>query len=311
MKFANTRMHTIRGRPLRHPWAWLCAVLMMAVLNGCGRSGPPKPLGTVLPVPTGLVAWQRDGLALVAWRLPEEEARNVEQEEGDSEQADKAGEQDKIRLPFGALQGHRLLIEQLPLNCPSCPPDDSRELALPLHSKSGEESESGEESGSVVLGPRVIYTFPLPAQAVTWRVWVAARYEDGLGRFSNPVYFDSPVAVPEHRLNWTAVDGSGAIDERLIRLYWQPRRERIVRTLTRDGAMVEQDLNFRVNLFRRMGDAPWPLRPLNIQPLKTNQLTLSVPVDEVVRFQMRLVDRFGNEGPASPAMVIRPETVKQ
>lgn len=305
MKSANTRMHTIRGRPLRQPWAWLCAVLMMAVLNGCGRSGPPKPLGAVLPVPSGLVAWQRDGLALVAWRLPEAEARNVEQKEGGSKPAGEAGGQDKIRLPFGALQGHTLRIERLPLNCPSCPPDDSRELALPLHSM------SREESGSVVLGPRVIYTFPLPAQAVTWRIWVAAQYEDGRGRFSNPVYFDSPVTMPEHRLNWTAVDGSGAIDERLIRLYWQPRRERIVRTLTRDGAMVEQDLNFRVNLFRRMGDAPWPLRPLNIQPLKTNQLTLNVPVDEVVRFQMRLVDRFGNEGPASSVVVIQPEAVKR
>ena len=337
MKSANIFIETTALRRCALPhWAWLCAAMTVSVLIACGRSGPPVPLDRVLPVPSGLVAWQRDGRALVTWRLPATEKRKVEQESGESEQAgdnkesgdksgdlgkagkkpqagqksgasgkgEEVGEIEEEEPPYGELEGYSVWIEQLPLNCPSCPPDDSRELALPLHSTSSEHS-------SVVVGGLVHYSFPLPTRPATWRIQVAAQYEAGQGKYSGPVYFDSPVALPAHKLNWTPAKGEAALGKRLIRLYWQPRRERIVRTLTRDGFMVSRDVNFRVNLFRRIGDVPWPLRPLNIQPLETSQLALSISADKAVEFQMRLVDRFGNEGKASPTVVIQPEVVQQ
>ena len=257
--------------------ARICALLLLAVvwgavLGACGRRTPPKPVGSILPVPAGLVAWQRESQAQVAWRVPGKgEARAHE-----------------------GLEGFVLRIERLPLNCPACAPDESRRLALPLHVES-----------MVMEGGRAIYRFPLAPQPATWRFRVAARFGAGLGRESPPSLMDAPASVPVHQLYWEPSRG-GDSELRAIRLYWKPRRESVVRTLTREGAMVEQDRLFRVNLFRRMEGAPWPLSPLNIQPLKTGGLTVQIPKDARVEFRMRLVDRFGNEGPASPIVAIGP-----
>lgn len=250
-------------------------LLIFLALGACGRRTLPVPVGSLLPVPGGLAAWQRESQALVSWRVPG---------------VDSTGSQ-------GGLEAFVLSIDRLPLNCRSCPADESRELALPLH----EETESGSES-LALEGGRAIYRFPLPAPAATWRIRVAARLGNGQGPFSAPVFLQTPASVPAHRLRWApAQDSSGA---RGIKLYWLPRRERVVRVLTRQGAMVAQDRFFRANLYRREGKASWPLRPFNIQPLRTGQLIVRAPGGRTVEFQMRLVDQFGNEGPASPTISI-------
>ncbi len=244
-------------------------LLISLALGACGRRTVPVPVGALLPVPGGLAAWQRESQALVSWRVLGEGVTGSQ----------------------GGLEAFVLAIDRLPLNCRSCPADESRELALPLHVDS-----------LVVEGGRAIYRFPLPAPAATWRIRIAARLGEGQGPFSAPVFLQTPASVPEHQLRWApAQDNSGA---RGIRLYWHPRREKVVRILTKQGAMVAQDRYFRANLYRREGKAPWPLRPLNIQPLRTGQLIVQAPGDKSVEYQMRLVDGFGNEGPASPTIAI-------
>lgn len=254
----------------------LALLLILLALGACGRSSAPVPVGSLLPVPEGLVAWQRESRALVAWRVPEERATGLQ----------------------GGLEAFVLLIDRLPLNCHSCPPDESRELALPLHVES-----------LVVEGDRAIYRFPLPAPAATWRFRIAVRLGVGQGLFSAPVFLDTPARVPVHQLRWAPAQGiSGG---RGIRLYWLPRRERVVQILTENKAMVAQDKFFRANLYRREGRAPWPLRPLNIRPLETGQLIVQAPADKAVEYQLRLVDRFGNEGPASPTIAIGGGTARR
>lgn len=278
-------------------WACICALLLaMAAVNACGRRTPPMPVDTILPVPSGLVAWQREDELIVAWRINPGEIASQPAKRPDGEgNAAGSGKFEAPGQTHGGLEGFVLRIDRFPLNCISCPPEESRKLALPLHAGSMEFKKG-----------RARYRFPLRSQAATWRFQVAARYGDGLGRASAAVLMDTPASVPAHRLQWEPSRREASSLGRAIRLFWSPRRERVLRTLTKDGVMVKQDRFFRANIFRRVGSAPWPLRPLNIQPLKTGQLTLRVPTNIPTEFQMRLVDQFGNEGPASPSVLIAP-----
>ena len=265
-------------------WALLALLLPVLAAGACGKRTAPLPIAGTLPVPAGLKAWQREARVMVAWRVaPREQA---ERHDG--------------------LEGFELLVERLPLNCPACPPDERRELALPLHERKPEHRNSGN-GAHMLEGGWAYFDFTPPPQPVTWRFRVAARFGAGTGRHSATVFLETPARVPAHRLMWEQAGGGKPVEGfRAVRLYWRPRRERIVRTITSERVMVKQDRFYRVNLYRRASGGAWPLRPLNVHPVETGQLVLRVADAEAVAFHLRLVDQFGNEGPPSPPVSIAP-----
>ena len=265
-------------------WALLVVLLPVLAAGACGKRTAPLPIAGTLPVPAGLKAWQREARVMVAWRIVV-----GEQAEG-----------------HGGLEGFELLVERLPLNCPACPPDERRELALPLHERKPAHGIGGD-SAYMLQGGWAYFDFTPPPQPVTWRFRVAARFGAGTGRHSATVFLETPARVPAHRLRWEQAGGGKAAEGfRAVRLYWRARRERIVRTITNERVMVQQDRFYRVNLYRRAAGGVWPQRPLNVHPVEAGQLVVRVADAEAVAFQLRLVDQFGNEGPASPPVSIAP-----
>ena len=268
--FRRKLLPAARGRLLLAGLA--CVLLAVAAGAGCGRKTAPRPMFEVLPTPGGLRAWQREGRALVAWPVP-------------------AG---NTAAAHGGVEGFELLIERLPRDCPSCPPEQAREVELPLASPELR-----------VEGRRAHYGFDLPAGPALWRFRVAVRFDAGTTRPSPMVTLETPATVPAHGLSWGRVPGRGKMPQ-AVRLYWRLRRERVVRVITGQGAMVEEERFYRANLYRRKPGQPWPLRPINVQPLETGQQILPRPRDGPAEFTLRLVDQFGNEGPAAPPVLIPP-----
>ncbi|MCZ6646830.1 MAG: hypothetical protein O7B79_11385 [SAR324 cluster bacterium] len=264
------------------PWAVWLGVLCGVVAAGgaCGRQTPPRPVSEVLPRPEGLVAWQREGRVLVAWPMPSAQTAQ--------------------RL--GGVEGFVLLIERLPRDCPSCTPQEEREVDLP--------AGKGASPPLRVEEGRAYYQFPLPAGTALWRLRVVTEYGAGGTMPSRAVSLETPAEVPAQALAWENVSG-GKEAPPSLRLFWRPRREGIFRVITKQGAQLEQARYFRANLYRRRPGQPWPSRPLNVQPLETGQQILPLPREGALEFTLRLVDRFGNEGAASPPVLIAPASGKQ
>lgn len=248
----------------------------MLLAAGCGRKLPPQPILQITP---GAVrAWQREGSAIVAWPLPSPaEAAHL-----------------------GGLEGFQLRIARVPARCLACPPSETRELELEM----GAGGWRVEERWG-------FHSFPLPERPSLWRFSVATVYGHGATTHSPIVVLEAPARIPAHALDWEWVEqNEKAPAVRRVRLFWEARRERIVRIIKKEGGMVESERFFRVNLYRRRPRRRWPMRALNARPLEVRQVVLALPPAEgrsrqVWQFTLRLVDQFGNEGPAASAVTLR------
>lgn len=264
------------------PWSArgvLLLALLLAGVAGCGRQGPPQPELSAPPVQVR--AWQRDGEALVSWRLPDK----------------------KQQERHGGLEGFRLLIERLPPRCFHCPPEDERLVRLRV------------DVPPLQVESRVaFYHFSLPVTPSLWRFRVATVYDDGTTPPSVGVLLEAPAEVPMPVLLWEWAEPPRAPGEaRRLRLHWEAHRERMVRVIGKEQTMVEQERLFRANLYRRREEEPWSLRPFNARPLEARQVVLALaqrepPAEEEEvpdwEFTLRLVDQFGNEGPPAPTVAI-------
>jgi hypothetical protein len=248
--------------------------LLAAGPAACGRKMPPQPI--LRAPPAAIRAWQREGEALVAWSMP---GKGIEQRNG-------------------GLEGFELLIERLPARCPACPPLAARVASLAVGSAEWQ-----------VEGPLGFYRFPLPREPSLWRFRMATVYARGTTANSEVALLEAPADVPVHALAWEWADAEGSAAKRnRVRLFWKARRERIVRILSEQGTMIERERFFRANLYRRGGGRPWPLAPLNARPFQARHAVLALEPGEgrapVWQFTIRLVDEFGNEGPAAPPVTI-------
>ncbi len=270
------------------------AVLLLTATAACGRKLPPQPnLGVAPQEPR---AWQREGTAIVTWPLAAPETERV----------------------LGGVKSYLLRIEQVPARCLACAPFRTEELEL--------EPGVGPWRAE---GGWAYYTFSLPEQPSLWRFRVATVHERGTTPLSGVALLEAPVEVPAHQLGWEWVPQQEEAEQekvkqeeveqeeakkrrpaRRVRLFWKPRRERIVRTVDRAGGMVEKERFFRANLYRRRPGRPWPMKPLNATPLQARQAIVPLPPERrrdrrVWEFTLRLVDQFGNEGALAPPVRVR------
>jgi len=116
---------------------------------------------------------------------------------------------------------------------------------------------------------------------------------------------------PELRWEWSARPGGSSSEEiPEARLAWDTRQERIVRVMEPGVPPREQVLLFRANLYRRQPDRPWPLRPLNPEPLEATAWTEKPARAQIeaaggaLEYALRLVERSGGEGPLSEPVTI-------
>ncbi len=260
------------------------SLLLIAVLwASCGLRTAPQPVSRKLPTTLGLAVRQQERHAVVAWRMP-------------------AGE---LAEKFGGLNGFALIIARVPADCRACPPESVGRVAL--------------EMDSVALrveAGRAYYRFPLPPGPTAWRIRVATQFGMGRTVFSRAALLEVISEVPRHGLAWKflyarkGAASSGSREPSGVVLYWLPRRERMVRVITKSGVMVEREKQYRANLYRRSPDQPWPLTPLNPAPLQVRQWKMGGRYvtgrarRESLEFALRLVDQFGNEGPKSPPVTL-------
>ncbi len=267
-------------RPPAAPGGWLPAalgaVLLAAAVAGCGRKTAPRPV--LLAAAPLVKVWQRDRQAVVAWAMPSGAAL----------------------LKFDGLAGYVLAWKRFPPLCFAC--DAVEEVELRLVAGHGIfRTEAGW----------AYYRMPLPEQPADWHFRVATRYGSGATPFSPVALLLGRVDIPAHTLAWKLAPlarnaaGKGAIFRR-VQLHWPLRRERIVHTVSKQGSPVEHEEFFRANLYRRIAGRPWPFWPMNQEPVEGPQRIVSLPTGTRgnpaprIEFFLRLVDQFGNEGPATP-----------
>lgn len=241
-------------------------------LSACGLKTPPQPLSEVLPAPTGVHAWQRDGGVIVRWGPPTP----------------------KQREKYGGVRGYELWIQARPLLCPDCAPATPRRVRVvatdpALHGEAG----------------ALFYGWQLGPQVGELTVRVSTRFGIGQGPASKPVRVVRAGAIPTPVLHWRWEGGTAASGPRLVQFYWPAVQERIVQFIGTDAVPREHALNYRANLYRRVPPADWPTLPLNPTPVTASHLTVpplqsgSSHGAKTEAYQLRFVDQFGNEGPPS------------
>jgi hypothetical protein len=259
----------------------MAAVLLAAALTGagCGLRTNPQPLSNRIPPPQDVRIWTRDTQVTVGWKnLPE---RLINRWEG--------------------LEHYRITLSRMPLGCIECRVLERRELSLPPDDK------------NVIRGQdRTIYQFTPSGPPSTWMAQVRVEYGKGTSPDSPPVTVDAVGNIPVETLRWERVtpDTLGTDGRPGIRLYWNVRRERIVRIVTPAGGQTSRDLMYRVNLYVRVPPNPWPPLPVNPMPVDgqfwigPEPVALADPMAQSVEYAMRLVDQSGNEGPVSEPVSI-------
>jgi hypothetical protein len=263
------------------PWAMppaLAAVMGLALaLGACGLKTPPRPLTSVLPAPAEVHAWQREAQVIVAWRLPE------------------PGLQER----YHGLRGFELWVQSRPLLCVECPPSEPKRLSLPL------SAPGLQRQGSLVF-----YPLPLAPDVGALGVQVLTRFGLGLGPPSEAARVERVGTIPLPALAWQWEGGSEGAGARSVLFYWRPARERIVQMIGTDAQPHERVQYYRANLYRRVPPAPWPPLALNDAPLETNHWVVPPlqaefpPGATAEAYTLRFVDQFGNEGPASPEVLV-------
>ena len=244
---------------------------------GCGLKAPPRPLSEVLPPTAGLRAWQREASVMVSWQLPD------------------AGRQQR----YGGLRGFVLTVQSQPLLCLECPAGSPQEVQIPADAPALQRQ-----------GASLFYALPLAADAGRIAVSLRTRFGLGLGPQAGPVVVERAGAIPLPDLAWRwsgSGEGSGA---RSVQFYWETRQERLVQVIGEDGQPRERAQSYRANLYRRVLPGLWPPEPLNGQPLQAASwivppLQAEFPPNATAEaYVLRYVDQFGNEGPASPEVLI-------
>lgn len=251
---------------------WLLALALCAALSACGLKTPPKPLSEVVPPTADVGAWQRERDIIVSWLPP-----SPNQEE-----------------KYGGLRGYELWFQPRPLLCLDCPPESPTRVRL-KHDDPSLHLESG----------KVFYQRPLGPDVGQVNVRVSTWYGVGLGPGSEAVQVERAGAIPAPVLQWRWVIGPKGMPQRSVLFYWQAVQERIVQIIGRDAVPHEEVQDYRANLYRRVPPAPWPILPVNSEPITVAHwivppLGAPSPSSKAVEaFQLRLVDQFGNEGPPS------------
>jgi hypothetical protein len=270
-------------------------------LSACGVQTPPRPASSLLPPMENVQARRQPEGALLSWPAPDVE----------------------LAQRYGGVTGFRLLVEDLPLLCGACPPTERRTVAL----RAGSEALEAQ-------GGRIFHRMALSDDDALVRIRVVTEYGIGLGRPSRPVTLEALAKVPVEPLHWERVRyppgaepagtapaatpgtsppagaAASAGGTQAVRLYWEPRRERVISVIQSDGQATERDEYYRGNLYRRVPPAPWPLAPLNVKPLAVPQLILPLfrsgqaGRGATAEFTLRLVDHFGNEGPPAPPITV-------
>jgi hypothetical protein len=271
------------GRRRPPPWsaaAWaLGAALLLA--PACGLKTPPRPLSEVLPPPTGVRAWQRESALVVSWLLPDSKAQEK----------------------FGGVRGFELELSERPRLCPQCPASAPRELAL-----------SNDSTALQRQGTRLLHALPLAETAGRVSVRVRTRFGLGLGPYAAPAVVERAGPIPAPTLSWRwsggGQGGAPVGGARSVQFFWEPPQESIAPLPGQEGPLRARPQTYRANLYRRVPPAPWPPLPLNPAPLE--EATWTVPPLQAEfppeatgeAYLLRYVDRFGNEGAASPEVLI-------
>ncbi|MEE8435470.1 MAG: hypothetical protein V3S64_11840, partial [bacterium] len=223
---------------------------------------------------------------------------------------------------FGGVRGYRFLLQRHPVFCGVCPPDSTRTVTV----RTG--TLQAGESGLRREGRRIIYRLSGEIGAggsssggpALLRVRMVTLYGSGENRPTRPALLEppAPMAAPRLMWRWTGAKQAqpGPPGRREAQLYWTAKREGVLRVIGAGGRPREREIFLRANLYRRDAPAPWPLTPLNRQPLDTGRWSVTQSGEAAalrapqggVEYVLRWIDRFGNEGPPSaPVRIGRPE----
>ena len=254
----------------------LLVVLLLSLLgSACGVKSPPRPLADRVPAPRGLKLNQQGDQLLISWNAP---STAPETEEDTS-------------LNNEAPAGYQLLITRLQLICPRCAPVSRQRVTL-----------NSTEARRASHGSRIWYAHPLPKKQALWSVRLAARYLEGQTFYSDPQLLDTPISLPTPALNGFRQPQAGR-----YQIHWPAYAAGVLYPLTPEGPQPRRQLWYRMNIYQRLRDEPWPLRPAN--PLPLTETTWEVALlpslnPEAIEVQGRLVDRHGNESHASVPLLI-------
>lgn len=151
---------------------FLAAILLISLLAGCGKKGPPLPLESNVPAAVSdLRAWPRDGAVFLGWTVP---TQNVE------------GSKLESLLGFRVFR----LDRSLDSSCPECPANFRSVAEIDIDYPQGARIERGKVLWQdTAVKPRTEYTyFVLPY-----------NFYKSPGPESNrvKVFWDEPPSAPE------------------------------------------------------------------------------------------------------------------
>lgn len=265
----------------RFPPGLLVALLVLPAFTGCGLKTAPRPLSEVMKPTADVEARQRGDEVLVSWLAP------------DGGQVER----------FDRLEGFDLWVQARPMLCLECPPQSPARVEL-----------EGDDPALVQQGARYYYALRLPPDAGRLSVDVRTRFGVGTTPAGIPAIVERAADIPAPELRWRWVGRPEGAEQpansRSVQFYWEAPRERIVQVIDATGRPWERVVQYRANLYRRVAPEPWPLQPLNGAPLEVTQwivpsLQPDFPDDAAGEaYELRYVDRFGNEGPPSPEVLI-------
>jgi hypothetical protein len=178
----------------------------------------------------------------------------------------------------------------VPLACTDCRLRSDRRIVL-----------SSKSPDLTVENQTVYYQWKPDGPPVQWLIQVQTHFQFGDSRVGPPLTVEGANDTPAHTFSYEIVRSSGQ-----VRLYWQARQELIVHVMTSGGGYFDRPVFYRANVYRRFPPAPWPFTPLNGAPLDAVDYLVQPPASRAkggpdqVEYTIRLVDRFGNEGPAAP-----------
>ncbi len=238
-------------------------LLVLAPVAGCGLRTNPAPPSSVIPANQDVTAWFRESALVVSWGAPDPQ----------------------VVRRWGEVSLYTLYDRVHPLGCPACPPLSSNQVTL-----------RPDTPGLTREGLRMYYEWVPEGAPGVRQIQIKTRFRSGENSPSTPVMVSGLAQAPKPELKVEVLPGG-----RQVRLYWPAYRDRIVHIITASGGQVESAVFFRTNVYMRNSPALFPMTPLNLVPV--GDLQFLVPLrgaaNEPVEFTLRLVDQFGNEGPAS------------
>ena len=290
-------------------WPLLLLLCWSVLLGACGFRNKPKPIREVeLSDVRDFRVHLVENKAVSSWWLPS---------------------QDLIER-HGPVQKYVIFTQRFRLGCVQCPPEDENTRSLTV-----------EDERLHLDGLRAYYAFEIVPAPMLWRVRVGVQYETGAFLLAPWASFKAPVDIPQHTLqsDWVWLPGSkqaqGITSDKepatkasgppkqpnkkngdpptqfnKLRLFWEPRRDRLDRIIKLGQTPTEREVFFRVNLYAGKENEPWPLMPLNPTPFHGSQWIIHpgetfpvFPPEAKLKFMLRLVDQYGNEGPISNVFV--------